>query len=47
MRKVTVNFLDGQNMIRHITVEVPDNATLQEIEEAVKEILRGKNDKEI
>jgi hypothetical protein len=34
--KVTVTVLDGQGMLKNITVEVSDNATQEEIEKAVE-----------
>jgi hypothetical protein len=41
MKKVTVNIVDGQGMPMQITVEVPDDATQKEIEEAVKRKLQS------
>jgi hypothetical protein len=39
MKKVTVNCLDGQGMIQSVTVEVPDDATQEQVEKAVQEAL--------
>ena len=40
MKKITVNYLDGQGLIQSITVEVPDDATEAEIQEAINRKLR-------
>ena len=39
--KITVTVLDGQGMPKQITVEVPDNATKEEIQKAVEKAQRS------
>jgi len=39
--KITVTVLDGQGMPQKIVVEVPDNATEQEIREAIEKAARN------
>jgi uncharacterized protein GlcG (DUF336 family) len=39
--KVSVTVLDGQGMPQNVTVEVPDNATPEEIEKAVEKATRN------
>lgn len=39
--KITVTVLDGQGMPKQITVEVPDDATMEEIEKEIKKAERA------
>ena len=41
MKTITATTLDGQGMPKEITAEVPDNATEQQIREAIEKAARN------